>query len=106
MKLYHATKESSMQRYHAHTYPQILPPVRGFTSIAGAVYWGTKHGRPIVLEIEAPREVCHKLPDHHNTFGEAWWVDDTILKWETVKYWELLIKDTKDNNMEKYDNIR
>ena len=46
----------------------------------GAMAWAMKTGRTVILECEA--NVPHKLPDHHNKYGEAWWNDGDILKWE------------------------
>jgi len=27
---------------------------------------------------------CHKLPDHHSQFGDAWWIDHDVNAWECV----------------------
>ena len=54
--------------------------MRGFTTLMGAMAWAMKTGRTVILECEAT--VPHKLPDHHNKYGEAWWNDGDILKWE------------------------
>jgi hypothetical protein len=44
-----------------------------------AMAWAMKVGRTVILEIEADRP--HKLPDHHNEFGEAWWNDGNVTDW-------------------------
>lgn len=78
MRLYHATTPKKVQRYHQSR--RIIKPVRGFTTIAAAMAWACKTGRTVILEIHG--EDCHKLPDHQNEFGEAWWVDHDIAQWK------------------------
>ncbi len=39
----------------------------------------TDVGRVVILEFEADKP--HKLPDHHNVFGEAWWNDGDVKDW-------------------------
>lgn len=48
----------------------------------GAMAWAMKVGRVVILEFvpTAP----HKLPDHHNAWGEAWWNDSDVLEWRCV----------------------
>jgi len=41
--------------------------------------WAMKVGRVVILEFEADKP--HKLPDHHNPFGEAWWNDGDVKDW-------------------------
>jgi len=41
--------------------------------------WAMKVGRDVIIEFEAYSP--HKLPDHHNMFGEAWWNDGDIIEW-------------------------
>jgi hypothetical protein len=41
--------------------------------------WAMKVGRDVIIEFEAHSP--HKLPDHHNMFGEAWWNDGDIVEW-------------------------
>lgn len=71
MKLYHATTEKKAKNYRITGY--IKKPVRGFTTLQAAMAWAMKVGRTVIYEInETP---AYKLPDHHNIFGEAWWID-------------------------------
>lgn len=79
--LYHITTEKKAKLYR-HS-GRIIKPVRGFTTIEGAMAWGLKiGGRSVILEIEANN--AHKLPDHHNPFGEAWWNDGDVTNWKCV----------------------
>ena len=80
MKLYHATTEKKAKLYRQSG--AIHSPVRGFTTLQGAMAWAMKVGRVVILEIEAYN--AHKLPDHHNKFGEAWWNDGNITEWKCV----------------------
>lgn len=80
MKLYHCTTLKKLKLYK-HS-GRIIAPVRGFTTITAALAWCVKTQRNIILEIES--DVCHKLPDHHNQFGEAWWFDEDIKEWKCV----------------------
>jgi hypothetical protein len=80
MLLYHATTPKKAQRYRASG--RIIAPVRGFTTLEAAMAWACKTGRSVVLQVQG--EDCHKLPDHHNAFGEAWWVDHDVLAWTCV----------------------
>ena len=75
MKLYHVTTPKKAKQYKATG--AIKKPVRGFTTLQSAMAWAIKTGRQVIYEIES--EICHKLPDHHNKFGEAWWIDQDIL---------------------------
>jgi hypothetical protein len=45
-----------------------------------AMAWAMKVNRNVILEIEASNP--HKLPDHHNCFGQAWWNDGHIKEWK------------------------
>lgn len=47
-----------------------------------AMAWAIKVNRSVIYEIEA--DSPHKLPDHHNRFGEAWWNDGNISKFKCV----------------------
>ena len=47
-----------------------------------AMAWACKTGRCVVLAVQG--EDCHKLPDHHNAFGEAWWIDHDVSAWKCV----------------------
>lgn len=74
MKLYHATTEKKAKNYRTTGY--IKKPVRGFTTLQAAMAWAMKVGRTVIYEInETP---AYKLPDHHNIFGEAWWIDKDV----------------------------
>jgi len=82
VKLFHATtpKKAAMYRATGH----IIAPVRGFTTLQAAMAWAIKveGRRTVILEFEADNP--HKLPDHHNIFGEAWWNDGNVEKWQCV----------------------
>lgn len=74
MKLYHVTtpKKAKWYRETGH----ILKPVRGFTTLSAAMAWAIKTGRKVIYSVEG--EPAYKLPDHHNKFGEAWWIDQDV----------------------------
>ncbi len=74
MKLYHATTQKKAKKYRESKC--IKSPVRGFTTLQGAMAWAMKVGRTVIYEIDCPN--AHKLPDHHNRFGEAWWNDGDV----------------------------
>lgn len=74
MKLYHATTPKKAKRYRETGY--IIKPVRGFNTLQGAMAWALKTGRTVIYELEG--EPSYKLPDHHNKFGEAWWIDKDV----------------------------
>lgn len=74
MKLYHVTTEKKAKLYR--TSGNIHKPVRGFTTLQAAMAWGMKVGRTVVYSIEG--SPAYKLPDHHNQFGEAWWIDHDV----------------------------
>jgi hypothetical protein len=78
--LYHATTPSKVREYHQTGC--ILKPVRGFTTLEAAMAWAMKTRRSVILEISGNN--CHKLPDHHNKFGEAWWFDENISSWKCI----------------------
>lgn len=80
MVLYHATTPKKVHHYHASG--RIIAPVRGFTTLQAAMAWACKTGRSVVLAVHG--EDCHKLPDHHNAFGEAWWIDHDVSAWKCV----------------------
>ena len=80
MMLYHATTQKKAKLYR-HT-GKILAPVRGFTTIEAAMAWSMKVGRTVIIEFNADK--AHKLPDHHNRFGEAWWNDGDVTEWGCV----------------------
>jgi hypothetical protein len=74
MTLYHATSEKLARSYRSAG--KIMRPVRGFTTIMAAMAWAMKTGRTVIYTFDG--EPAYKLPDHHNKFGEAWWVDADI----------------------------
>lgn len=78
--LYHATTWKKAKRYRETGH--ICAPVRGFTSLQAALAWACKVGRTVVYEVTG--NDCHKLPDHHNSFGEAWWIDHDVKEFRCV----------------------
>ena len=80
MKLYHVTTEKKAKQYRQSGC--IHSPVRGFTTIFGAMAWAIKVGRKVIYEIEANNP--HKLPDHHNKYGQAWWNDGNVTEFVCV----------------------
>jgi len=82
LKLYHVTtqKKAKLYRQTGH----IIKPVRGFNTLMGAMAWAIKVGKKIIYEIETNDKKTHKLPDHHNEFGEAWWADDNIINFRCI----------------------
>ena len=80
--LYHATTPRKMARYEQTR--AILPPVRGFDTLAAAEEWARlTQGRSIILRIEV--EHAQALPDHHNSIGLAWWTPVKVGKWSRLK---------------------
>lgn len=75
-KLYHCTTLKKAKRYRDAG--AILQPVRGFNNITAAMAWCMRTGRTIIYEFDVKPEFTHKLPDHHNEFGEAWWTEENI----------------------------
>lgn len=80
MKLFHATKEKMAKKYRETGY--IKSPVRGFTTLKGAMAWAIKSNRKVIYEIECPNP--YKLPDHHNKYGEAWWNDGNVHEFKCI----------------------
>lgn len=80
MILYHTTTPKKAKKYSETGY--IRKPVRGFTTMQAAMAWAMKVGRTVIYEIEG--EKAYKLPDHHNKFGEAWWIDDDVKDFKCV----------------------
>lgn len=82
MKLYHATTQRKAKKYKETG--AIKKPVRGFTTLQAAMLWSLsiEGKRTVFLEINCNDEITddkiHKLPDHHNQFGEAWWIDEDV----------------------------
>jgi len=79
-KLYHATTQKKAKQYRQTGV--IMTPVRGFTTVQAAMAWSMKVGRTVILEIEVYN--AHKLPDHHNSFGQAWWNDGDVKDWKCI----------------------
>ena len=80
MILYHATtpKKARLYRRSGH----IKKPVRGFTTLQSAMAWALKTHRTVFYQIEG--DPAYKLPDHHNRFGEAWWIDEDVTDFKCV----------------------
>jgi len=78
--LYHVTTQKKVQHYHSSK--RIISPVRGFDTLMGAMAWAIKTGRTVILELEC--NDVHKLPDHHNSYGTAFWNDGDITNWKCV----------------------
>lgn len=74
MKLYHVTTPRKAKKYRESG--SIHRPVRGFTTLQGAMAWAIKVGRTVIYEVEG--SPAYKLPDHHNRFAEAWWIDQDV----------------------------
>lgn len=74
MKIYHCTTNKKAKQYHQSGC--IHKPVRGFTNLQGAMAWAIKTGRTVIYEVEG--QPAYKLPDHHNKFAEAWWIDENV----------------------------
>ena len=80
MKLYHVTTQRKAKKYRQSGC--IKSPVRGFTTLVSAMAWAIKVNRKIIYEIECDNP--HKLPDHHNKFGEALWNDGDVINFKCV----------------------
>ena len=74
MTLYHVTTNKKAKQYHDSR--RIYKPVRGFTTLQGAMAWAVKVGRSVIYQVDG--EPAYKLPDHHNAYGEAWWIDKDV----------------------------
>ena len=75
-ELFHVTTPKKAQRYRATG--AILRPVRGFDGLQAAMAWGMKTGRSVVYRLRFEDTNLHKLPEHHNDFGSAWWIDADV----------------------------
>jgi len=80
MNLFHATTQKKAKAYNVTG--AIKAPVRGFTTLQAAMAWAMKVGRTVVYKIDCPDP--HKLPDHHNMFGDAWWNDGDVTDFKCV----------------------
>lgn len=74
MELYHVTTPKKAKRYRESGC--IKSPVRGFTTVMAAMAWAIKTGRTVIYQVTG--EHAYKLSDHHNSFGEAWWIDGDV----------------------------
>lgn len=74
MYLYHATTEKLARMYRKTGY--IRQPVRGFDTEKAAMAWAMRTGRTVIYRFLATNP--HKLPDHHNKYGTAYWNDDHV----------------------------
>lgn len=80
LTMYHAASKTGVIDYHNSGC--IKSPVRGFTTFEAAMAWACKTKRTIILKVEGYD--VHKLPDHHNKWGDAYWNDGDIKKWKCV----------------------
>jgi hypothetical protein len=81
--IYHMTTPAKAKRYRESG--RIVAPVRGFDTMNAALAWGLNKHRTVVLGVRAPSGAAvHKLPDHHNKFGDAWWIDADVVDWECL----------------------
>lgn len=78
--LFHATTPAKAKKYRDGG--KIHGPVRGFTTLQAAMAWAIKVNRTVIYEVFC--EDAHKLPDHHNRFGEAWWNDGDVTDFKCV----------------------
>ncbi len=76
MILYHVTSQKKAAKYRKGGH--IHRPVRGFNTLQGAMAWAIKVGRKVIYQIPIEDHLCHKLPDHHNRWGQAWWIDSDV----------------------------
>ena len=81
--IYHCTTPKMARKYRQTGH--IIAPVRGFDSLMAAMAWCIKTGRTVIYRVKAPvQDRIHKLPDHHNKFGEAWWIEDNVSDFKCV----------------------
>ena len=73
--IYHVTTPKKAKKYRESQF--IAKPVRGFTTLQAAMAWAIKVNRSVIYRIDTNLPM-HKLPDHHNQFGEAWWIDHSV----------------------------
>lgn len=77
MKLYHVTTERKAKLYRETGF--IKQPVRGFNTLLAAMAWAMKVGRKVIYEVtEDAQGVVWMLPDHHNEFGKAFWINADV----------------------------
>lgn len=80
MELFHVTTEKKAKIYRQTG--AILRPVRGFNSLQGAMAWAIKANRTVIYKVSG--SPAYKLPDHHNKFGDAYWIDEDIKDFQCV----------------------
>lgn len=80
--LYHCTTNRLAKKYRLSGC--IKAPVRGFDSLMGAMAWCIKVGRTVIYEIQPSPDATYKLPDHHNRFGSAWWIDADVADFRCI----------------------
>lgn len=81
-KIYHATTPAKVKKYRETGH--ICKPVRGFDNQLAAMAWASKVARTVILEVEVEYSKLHKLPDHHNVYGDAYWYDDNANTFKCV----------------------
>jgi len=81
-KLYHVTTEKKAKQYQQTG--RIISPVRGFDTLLASMAWAIKTGRKVIYTFEVGEYNYYKLPDHHNKYGEAYWIDNDIM-YEDIK---------------------
>lgn len=81
-ELWHATTPKKLARYQSTG--AILPPVRGFDSLAAAAEWARLTGRTVLLRLQVPGPV-QALPDHHQREGLAWWTPVAVTEWLAIE---------------------
>lgn len=74
--LYHCTTPAKAKRYRECGCIKL--PVRGFDTLLAAMAWCVKTGRTVIYRVDCDLTALHKLPDHHNEFGSAWWLDADV----------------------------
>jgi len=80
MTIYHVTTNKKAKRYKETGY--IKAPVRGFDTLTAAMAWAIKTGRTVIYEMQFNK--FHKLPDHSNQFGHAYWNEENITEYKCV----------------------
>jgi hypothetical protein len=82
-RLFHCTTPKTAKRYGESG--RIISPVRGFDTLEAAMAWCIKTHSSVIIEITGWDECdIHKLPDHHNMFGTAYWVDMDVINTKCV----------------------
>lgn len=83
IEIYHCTTPKKAKNYRGTGH--IIPPVRGFDTIQAALAWCVKTGRTVIYRIPIQDgDLCHKLPDHHNRYGHAWWTESRVSTFDCV----------------------